>query len=110
MKPGVPALFHPLPRSSRPTASTLAQWLGRRTTADGRVTVNRYWEQIFGLGLVEAPEDFGIRSKTPTHPELLDWLAVEFTTTMKWDVKQAAQADRDLGHLSAIVEGDAGLD
>jgi mono/diheme cytochrome c family protein len=89
VKPGVPKHFHPLPKDMPANRLALAQWLiDPKNTLTGRVTVNRYWEQIFGVGLVETPEDFGMRSKFPTHSTLLDWLAVEFTTTMKWDVKQ----------------------
>ncbi|MCI0377397.1 MAG: DUF1553 domain-containing protein [Gemmataceae bacterium] len=101
VKPGVPALFHPLPEGVPADRLALAKWLvDRRNPLTARVAVNRYWEQIFGVGLVETPEDFGLRSKLPTHPELLDWLAVEFQSPspqpsprggeggMAWDVKK----------------------
>ncbi len=89
VKPGIPALFHPLPDGVPANRLALAKWLvDPRNPLTSRVTVNRYWEHIFGVGLVETPEDFGLRSSWPNHPELLDWLAAEFQDSMKWDVKK----------------------
>ncbi|HLH54712.1 MAG TPA: PSD1 and planctomycete cytochrome C domain-containing protein [Verrucomicrobiae bacterium] len=84
---GVPAVFASLPSGEPPNRLALARWLvDKENPLTARVTVNRFWEQIFGTGIVRTSEDFGSQGELPTHPELLDWLATEFMAG-NWNVK-----------------------
>lgn len=87
--PGVPAAFHPLPPelAAAPNRLALAKWLiDENNPLTARVLANRYWDTIFGNGLVRTSEEFGSQGDLPTHPELLDWLATE-VVRLKWDTK-----------------------
>ncbi|MEN9576010.1 MAG: hypothetical protein RL514_3865 [Verrucomicrobiota bacterium] len=107
VEPHTPAVLHPLrpttaavpkltPNSELKTQNSeraltrldLAQWLvSSENPLVARVAVNRLWAELFGHGLVTTPEDFGIKGEPPTHPELLDWLAVEFMDN-GWSMKK----------------------
>ena len=84
----VPGIFPRLPDGAPRNRLTLAKWFfapGQPLTA--RTAVNRYWEQLFGTGIVETLENFGSVGEEPSHPELLDWLALHFQNDLHWDMK-----------------------
>jgi len=85
--PGVIHSLHPLPPGAPNNRLGLAQWLvDPENPLTARVTVNRFWQEIFGVGLVKTSEDMGIMGESPSNQDLLDWLAVEFVES-GWDVR-----------------------
>src|SRR5690606_32748523 len=91
----------------------LAKWIvARENPLTARVVVNRHWAALFGRGLVPTVQDFGFQGETPSHPQLLDWLAVEFMDS-GWDVKHlhrlivtSATYRQESGVRSQETEGD----
>ncbi|QDU93663.1 Planctomycete cytochrome C [Lignipirellula cremea] len=92
--PGTPGFLPPLKPGEPANRLGLARWLvSKQNPLAGRVAVNRAWQAFFGQGLVRSPGDLGVQSEMPSHPQLLDWLAVEFTTPVSagglgWSQKQ----------------------
>ena len=79
VEPGIPSSFHPLPPGAKLDRLGVAEWImSPDNPLTARVAVNRFWAQLWGTGLVATEEDFGTQGELPSHPELLDWLAMEF--------------------------------
>jgi mono/diheme cytochrome c family protein len=112
---GTPAFLHPLPASAgkEPERLAFARWLvDRKSPTTARVFVNRVWQAYFGTGLVATPEDFGMQADTPSHPELLDWLAVEFMEPSTNPLRQEADgppqaAPWSIKHLQRLLVNSA---
>jgi Protein of unknown function (DUF1553)/Protein of unknown function (DUF1549)/Concanavalin A-like lectin/glucanases superfamily/Planctomycete cytochrome C len=86
--PATPSALPPMPADFPDNRLGFARWLlTPEQPLTARVTVNRFWEQVFGTGIVKTPGDFGVTGEMPSHPELLDWMAVQFRES-GWDIKQ----------------------
>jgi hypothetical protein len=111
----VPAILNPLPKEAPRNRLGFAQWLvSRDNPLTARVIANRVWMHYFGAGLVTTPEDFGVRSDPPTHPELLDWLASEFMEPLTWpgnglvrSLTKRPAAPWSLKHLHRLIVNSA---
>ena len=105
VQPGTPGFLPAMEdTASRQTRLDLAHWLvDENNPLTARVFANRLWKQFFNRGLSRVLDDLGSQGEPPTHPDLLDWLAVEFMraagTSSTWS------ADRDLGNISEILGG-----
>ena len=89
VQPAAPAFLPPLPPDRPADRLALARWLvSPDNPLTARVVVNRHWQALFGRGLLKTLEDFGHQSEPPSHPELLDWLAVTFMHDLDWSMKR----------------------
>src|SRR5262249_8355633 len=88
VKPDTPDALPPMPRELPKNRLGLAQWIVRpENPLTARVAANRFWQEGFGTGLVRTSGDFGVSGELPSHPELLEWLALEFRAS-GWNIKR----------------------
>ena len=88
VEPALPAALHPAAQGVKLDRLGFARWIvDPRNPLTARVAVNRFWQELFGSGIVETSEEFGLQGDPPSHPELLDWLATEYVR-MGWDSKR----------------------
>lgn len=89
VKPGVPEVLNDFPEDAPRNRLGMARWLvSKENPLTARTIVNRFWEQLFGDGLVETVEDLGTQGSLPSHPELFDWLSLRFMHEMDWSMKK----------------------
>jgi Protein of unknown function (DUF1553)/Protein of unknown function (DUF1549)/Planctomycete cytochrome C len=102
--PGVPAVLPPLTEGLPHNRLGLAQWLVAPShPLTSRVIVNRYWQMLFGTGLVKTAEDFGSQGEPPSHPELLDWLAAEFMQPTESQLQEKQQSKEQGWNVKALL-------
>ena len=104
--PGAPSFLHPAADSDEAPRLKFARWLADpRSPTTARTLVNRVWQAYFGVGLVATPEDLGLQSEKPSHPELLDWLACEFMDprVQSTEAGEAPAKPWSLKHLHRLI-------
>ncbi len=108
VSPGVPSILPAMPKDAAPDRIGLARWLTDPShPLTARVTVNRFWQQFFGRGIVKTANDFGSQGEWPSHPELLDWLACEFMNPVAGGQGGGAAAGKphawDIKHIVRLI-------